>query len=72
MKTIAASRLEEKGLAVLDELDPDGVIVTRDGKPVAKIIPWPRPPRSLIGALKDRIQVHGDLLSTGISWDAES
>jgi antitoxin (DNA-binding transcriptional repressor) of toxin-antitoxin stability system len=72
MKTIPASKLKAQGLAVLDDLEPEGVIVTRNGKPVAKLIPWPRPSSGLIGALKNQIRIHGDILTTGVPWDAES
>jgi len=39
---------------------------------VAKVVPaGPRNVSHLIGALKDHIKIKGDILSTGIVWDAE-
>jgi hypothetical protein len=30
----------------------------------------PRPSADLIGSLRGKLEVHGDILSTGLSWDA--
>jgi antitoxin (DNA-binding transcriptional repressor) of toxin-antitoxin stability system len=72
MKTIAAARLKERCLDVLDDLDEEGVVITRGDKPVAKIVPWKQSSKELIGALKGRVKIRGDILSTGKRWDAES
>lgn len=47
-------------------------LVTRRGKPVAKLIPVERGGSALLGCLKGKIHVKGDLLSTGIRWDADA
>ena len=39
MRTIEAAEFKEQCLALLDRLDADGLIVTRHGKPVARVIP---------------------------------
>ncbi len=71
-KTIGAAQFKERCLAILDEVGPEGVVVTKHGKPVAKLIPIETDSADLIGSLKDRIRVKGDLLSTGVKWHAES
>ncbi len=71
-KTIGAAKFKEQCLAILDDLDDEGVIISKRGKPVARLIPIRASSSDLIGALKDRVTVKGDLLSTGIEWDAES
>ena len=38
-KTMGASEFKEKCLAVLEEVGPEGVVITKHGKPVAKLIP---------------------------------
>ena len=72
MKKIGAAKFKEQCLAILDKLTPEGLIVTKHGKPVARVIPYPRQPEYLIGCLADKIEIHGDILSTGISWDADA
>lgn len=72
MKPIGISKFKEQCLALLEDLPPEGVVVTKHGKPVARVIPYSRDPRRLIGALGDKITIHGDLLSTGDTWDADA
>ena len=71
-KTIAAAQFKEKCLALLDEVGPEGIIVTKHGKPVAKLIPIETESAALIGSLKRKIHVRSDILSTGLGWDAQS
>ena len=72
MKTVGAAKFKEQCLALLDRLDAEGLVITKHGKPVAKLIPFERQSASMIGALKGKIEVRGDVFSTGTSWDAES
>jgi prevent-host-death family protein len=72
MERINASKFKEQCLALLDNLDPDGITITKHGKPVARLIPASSDCASLIGSMKGKIRVHGGILSTGLSWDAES
>lgn len=71
MRTVNASKFKEQCLAILDHLDPEGVVVTKHGKPVAKVIPFTSDCADLIGCMKGKIKVKGDILSTGLKWDAE-
>jgi len=71
MRQIAAAKFKEQCLALLDEVDPDGIVITKRGKPVAKLIPFASNPASLIGSLKGKLHIKGDILSTGLRWDAE-
>lgn len=41
-RTIAAAQFKEECLAILDQVDPDGLVVTKHGRPVAKLIPVAR------------------------------
>ena len=68
MKTIAAGKFKAECLALLDRLDPEGLIVTKHGKPVARVQPIGHSSASLIGSLSGKITTKGDLLSTGVSW----
>ena len=72
MKKINASKFKEQSLSILDNLGPEGIVITKHGKPVAKLIPIEQSSASLIGSLKHRIKVKGNILSTEVRWDAES
>ncbi len=70
MKTIDAAEFKEQCLALLDNLDQEGLVVTRRGKPVARLIPFEHRHAELIGSLRHKVIIRGDILSTGIDWDA--
>ncbi|MDQ5858021.1 MAG: type II toxin-antitoxin system Phd/YefM family antitoxin [Acidobacteriota bacterium] len=72
MKQISASKFKEQCLALLDRVDEDGIVITKRGKPVAKLIPIRTESSALIGKLKGRLKVKGDVLSTGLEWHAQS
>ncbi|MBK5296651.1 MAG: type II toxin-antitoxin system prevent-host-death family antitoxin [Vicinamibacteria bacterium] len=72
MKQIAAAKFKEQCLALLDQVDQDGIVITKHGKPVAKLIPFGSDSASLIGSLKGKVVIKGDILSTGLEWDAQS
>jgi prevent-host-death family protein len=70
MTTIAAAKFKEQCLAILDRLEPDGIVITKHGKPVARLLPMARASADLIGALRGRIRVVGDITETGVRWEA--
>ena len=72
VRKIGAARFKEQCLALLDEVGPDGIIITKHGKPVAKLIPIANQHASLIGALRGKLTIKKNILSTGLRWDAES
>ena len=72
MKVIGAAKFKEQCLKLLDRLTPEGLVITKHGKPVARVIPYPQKPVNLIGSLRDKIEIHGDILSTGIAWHADA
>lgn len=72
MQTINASKFKEQCLSLLENLDPEGIVITKHGKPLARVIPASSDCADLIGSMKDEIEVHGDILSTGVKWDAQS
>ena len=71
MKQIAAAKFKEQCLSLLDQVDQEGIVITKRGKPVAKLIPVAADSASLIGSLKHKIKIRGDILSTGVEWDAQ-
>ena len=72
MKTVPAAKFKEQCLALLDSVDADGIIITKHGKPVAKLIPVHTDSAKLIGSFKGKIKIKGNILTTGVKWDAES
>lgn len=72
MKQIAAAKFKERCLAILDRIGPEGIVITKHGKPVAMLRPIKSDSASLIGSMKGKIKIKGDILSTGLKWDAES
>lgn len=70
-KSIGAARFKERCLALLDSLEPEGVVITKHGKPVAKLVPIEGESAELIGVLAGKLTIRGDILSTGVSWNAK-
>jgi len=72
MKQIPAAKFKEQCLSILDRVGEDGIIITKRGKPVAKLLPIRAESAELLGKLKGRIKVKGNILSTGVKWNAQS
>ncbi len=73
-KEFAVSDFKARCLKLVDNLPANGIILTKRGKPIARVIPMKgeSPFHTLYGSMKDSIEVIGDLVSTGEEWDAES
>ena len=74
MKTIVISEFKAKCIAILKEAQRtrEPVIVTRRGKPLARIEPiLEDASRRQLGALRGRIQIRGDIVRTGSEQDWE-
>ncbi len=71
-KFIGAAKFKEQCLALLDSVGPEGIVITKHGKPVARLVPVESESEELLGALEGALTIKGDILSTGLEWDAES
>jgi prevent-host-death family protein len=72
-RVISASEFKAKCLKILDELESPGVLILKRGKPIARVVPASdQTPLSLVGSLKGKIKIKGNILSTGVRWNAES
>jgi prevent-host-death family protein len=72
-KTMKASECKAKFLGVLDDVadNHERVIVTKNGRPVAQIIPYVEKPKSIIGAMKGSVTIMGDLDEPlDVEWEA--
>ena len=71
MKRIGAAKFKEQCLALLDQLDAEGLVITKRGKPVARVLPYDSGEADLIGSLRHKLKVRGDVFTTGLRWDAD-
>ena len=71
MKRIGAAKFKEQCLSILDQVDDEGIIITKRGKPVAKLIPISAESGDLIGALAGKLRIKGEILSAGVPWHAQ-
>ena len=70
--SISASKFKEQCLSLLDRVDDQGIVITKHGKPVAKLVRIESSSSHLIGTLKGKLKIKGDIFSTGERWNAES
>jgi len=71
-KTMPAAEFKAKCLRILDELEPGGIVITKRGRAVARVIPAVQVEnQKLIGSMKGKIEIKGDRLSTGVQWNAQ-
>jgi antitoxin (DNA-binding transcriptional repressor) of toxin-antitoxin stability system len=71
MKEIPAAQIRLHRLAMLDGVDPEGIRITKHGKPVAMPMPTKTKSARLIGSMRNRITIKGEILRTNLKWDAE-
>ncbi len=69
---MSAAKFKEQCLSLMDQVTGDGIVITKHGRPVARLMPVTRSPAELIGCMKGKIKVRGNIMSTGIKWNAES
>jgi antitoxin (DNA-binding transcriptional repressor) of toxin-antitoxin stability system len=72
MVTIGISAFAEQCSSLLSGLQREGLVITRRGKPVARVTPYPPSPKDLIGCLRDKIQVNGDIVSINVPWESDN
>jgi prevent-host-death family protein len=73
MQSIPVSDFRRQCLSLIDKIPPEGILITRRGEPVARLLPVKGSCAELIGSAPDLLYNNDDdLLSTGMRWDAES
>ena len=73
-RTIQASRFKATCLALMDEVEATGeaVVITKNGRPVAQLVPVRARPKTLFGRDRGRIESLGDIVSpVDVVWDAD-
>ena len=73
VKTLAAGKFKDICLKTLDEVarTRTPVVITKRGKPVAKLVPYTAEPTAT-GLAGSILKERGDPYSTGESWDADA
>ena len=64
MQRINATTFKQQCLSLLDTLDTEGLVITKRGKAVAKVIPIGSGCAALIGSMKGKLKIKGKVLST--------
>jgi prevent-host-death family protein len=69
MKTIAAGTFKTKCLAIMDEVQAkrEPVVVTKHGRPVAKLVPVNSDADEIFGFFSGRGSITGDVVSSALS-----
>ncbi len=71
---IAAGEFKAKCLGLLDEVQRKRteVVITKRGKPVAKLVPIEDRSASFIGSMKGTMEIVGDIVSPiDVKWEAD-
>jgi len=65
MKRMPAGEFKARCLTVMDDVNKtrETVLITKRGKPVAKLVPAERMERDFIGRLEGKIRITGDIES---------
>ena len=71
MRTIPAGRFKARCLRLMDEVrnTREPVLITKKGRPVAKLVPAESQPEDIFGCLKDEIKIVGDIESPVVPWE---
>ena len=64
MKKIPAGQFKSKCLAIMDRVQKTGesVLITKHGKPVARLSPAPGVPEDIFGYMAGKVKIVGDIV----------
>ena len=64
-RTIKASEFKTKCLKLMDEVAESGeeIVITKNGRPVSRLVPYREQSSSFIGRDRDKIRILGDIVS---------
>jgi antitoxin (DNA-binding transcriptional repressor) of toxin-antitoxin stability system len=71
---IAAGLFKSQCLGLLDEVEQQRkeIVITKRGRPVARLVPVNQKPPVVFGQMKGTGRILGDIFSTGESWEADA
>ncbi len=66
MKQMAAGEFKARCLAIMDQVFESGepVLITKHGKPVAKLVPAPKQSDEVFGYMAGKVKVIGDIVGS--------
>ena len=73
-QTIKASEFKAKCLKLMDEVADTGeeIVISKNGRPVARLVPFREKPKSLFGIDKGKIEILGDIVEPlDVEWEAQ-
>ena len=71
---IKASEFKAKCLQLMDRVADTGeeIVITKNGRPVSRLVPYRTKPRTLFGIDRGRIKIVGDIVGPiNVEWDAQ-
>ncbi|MBL8671988.1 MAG: type II toxin-antitoxin system prevent-host-death family antitoxin [Alphaproteobacteria bacterium] len=74
-RRIAAGKLKAECLKLLDEVAAQRrpYVITKRGKPVARLVPLDPPSKDIFGCMKGTVRTVGDIVSpVDVEWEADT
>jgi prevent-host-death family protein len=76
MKEMAAGTFKAQCLAIMDQVLQSGepVLITKHGRPVAKLVPAERPADDIFGYMVGKVKIVGDIVQPATplrDWECE-
>ena len=74
-KTIKASEFKARCLKLMNEVAESGAeyVITKNGRPVSRLVPYRKKPQSLFGIDRGRLEILGDTDEPlGVEWEADT
>ena len=75
VRTIKASEFKATCLRLMDEVAESGgeIVITKNGRPVSRLVPYRARPQSLFGIDRGRFEILGDIVEpVDVAWEAQS
>jgi prevent-host-death family protein len=72
-QTVGAAEFKARCLELMDRVATTGntIIITKRGKPIARLGPVGPRPRTLVGALKGHVRITGDIVGPlDVEWES--
>jgi prevent-host-death family protein len=68
MKTVPAGQFKARCLKIMDDVRStrEPVVITKRGRPVAKLVPADAQPDDVFGCMKGEVEIVGDIVSPAV------